>query len=441
MSIVCGTDFSTSATGAELAAAHVAARSRQTLHLVHAIEILGEDDVAEPLAALVAAARRRLAQRADVLARTGCTIESQVEVTTPDAALITIAERVRATLIVVGAHGSRDPALWPLGSHTDRVCQRAPVPVLVVRDSGPFERWAREGRPLRALVGVDLTVGSIAALRWMAVLRRLGPIATSAVHVYWPPGEHDRLGLGGARTLVDPEKEILQVLERDLRARMADELGAADVPLRIELSLGRVGDRLAAAGREADADLVVVGTHQRNALTRLWEGSVSRGVLHHASSSVVCVPASRDAVPVARDLRVLLVATDFSSLGNSAISTALGLARAGTTVHLVHVEPGGRHDPGTPRDVFAPQEASRAVREQLLALMPRHPPDVAVQAHVLHSDEPAVAICQAAERLGAGLICLGTHGRGGLSAALLGSVAREVIARTHRAVLLSRLPA
>ena len=41
----------------------------------------GEDDVAEPLAAV---AERRLAHRVDLLARTGCTVETHIEMSTPD---------------------------------------------------------------------------------------------------------------------------------------------------------------------------------------------------------------------------------------------------------------------------------------------------------------------------------------------------------------------
>ena len=40
---------------------------------------------------------------------------------------------------------------------------------------------------------------------------------------------------------------------------------------------------------------------------------------------------------------------------------------------------------------------------------------------MLESRHPADAICQAAERLGADMICLGTHGRTGVAKAVLGS--------------------
>ena len=63
------------------------------------------------------------------------------------------------------------------------------------------------------------------------------------------------------------------------------------------------------------------------------------------------------------------------------------------------------------------------------------------EAHVIGSTDPAKAICQAARRFGADVICLGSHGRSGLSAALPGSVAQGVMAQSHRPVLVVRPPA
>ncbi|NIP78289.1 MAG: universal stress protein, partial [Gemmatimonadetes bacterium] len=51
---------------------------------------------------------------------------------------------------------------------------------------------------------------------------------------------------------------------------------------------------------------------------------------------------------------------------------------------------------------------------------------------------PAPAILGLAEEVDAGLIALGTHGRGGLRRLVLGSVADKVIRGTHRPVLVHR---
>lgn len=84
--------------------------------------------------------------------------------------------------------------------------------------------------------------------------------------------------------------------------------------------------------------------------------------------------------------------------------------------------------------------AQQAAVEQLRTLVPLQA--AAGEKHsevmVLESRDAAQAITQAAERLGADLICLGTHGRGGLSKTVLGSVAQAVLAHTERPTLLVR---
>ena len=62
------------------------------------------------------------------------------------------------------------------------------------------------------------------------------------------------------------------------------------------------------------------------------------------------------------------------------------------------------------------------------------------EAHVIEDTDPAKAICQSAERLGADVICLSSHGRSGFSAALMGSVAQAAMGQSHFPVLVVRPP-
>jgi nucleotide-binding universal stress UspA family protein len=63
---------------------------------------------------------------------------------------------------------------------------------------------------------------------------------------------------------------------------------------------------------------------------------------------------------------------------------------------------------------------------------------VAVRTEVIESGKTAIAICQAAERFDADVICMASHGRSGISKAILGSVAQDVMARSTRPVLVVR---
>lgn len=104
----------------------------------------------------------------------------------------------------------------------------------------------------------------------------------------------------------------------------------------------------------------------------------------------------------------LLCGTDFSEASAQAACAAACLAARGREpLHLVHA-----------LDVPAAKGTQTRV-------------------HVLFSESAAPAICQAAERLGVDMICIGTRGRSGIAKAVLGSVATSVLSNTGRPVLLA----
>jgi nucleotide-binding universal stress UspA family protein len=81
------------------------------------------------------------------------------------------------------------------------------------------------------------------------------------------------------------------------------------------------------------------------------------------------------------------------------------------------------------------------LREQLRGLIPYEtgarcqPP----QIEVLESRDVAAAICEEAERFGADLVCLASHGLGA-SRALHGSVTKSVLKKIRRPLLVIRRP-
>ena len=433
MSVVCGTDLSVAAGRAEVAAAHLASRLGVKLHLVHAVDLGADELYEEPRSAVVTWARRHLDRTAIRLRQGGSDVQVHVLAGPPDEVMVQVVREVGGELLVVSPHGARPPRRGRLGSHTERVARESPVPVLVVRHEAPFVEWAMTGRPLKILVGVDFSATTAAALGWVGLLCRSGPCEVTAAHVYWPPGEIRRLGLRG-RPLVDPDPEVEATLERDLAEKVAELGGASRV--RVEAFLGRVADRLINVAGDEQADLIVVGAHQKGALARLWEGSVSRDLMQNASQSVVSVPGRAEARDAAlRALRTVVVATDFSEIGDAAVPLAYAAAADGGTVHLVHVIPAAEGGAESAR------AARRTAESQLEALIPAGSGDrVVTEVHVLPGGDAAREIGAAAERLGADLVCVGTHGRTGLRRAVLGSVAQAVLASTRRPVLLARPP-
>jgi nucleotide-binding universal stress UspA family protein len=441
MAIVCGTDLSDAAANAATAAACLAARKGLPLYLVHALDaaLAAQRDLAERV-------ERQLHEHAEQLHKLGPEVHVVIRTGAPDAVLVQVAQDFQASLVVVGAKGQQLESGRRIGIHSERVAQRCGVAVLVVRDASAFRSWSlpeASGRALRIVLGAEPSFGTECAARELASLCALGPCDVTAVRLFWPPNEFHRLGFSGARSYVEIDPRVTQVLAAEVRGLLP---AATDYKLRVEPHLGNLGERLAAIATEEKADLIVVGSHDRNVLERIWEGSTSHATLHNAHTAVLCVPLDEAAVLRKRSARCVAVASDFSRLGDAALPLAQAIAEPGAVIHVLHVVPAREQAALDFHDIFAlddlniPSPARDEAWQHMRQLSSRTSdgPDKRVVLHALESDNPAEAIAQAAERLHADVIVMGTHGRSGLSKAVMGSVTSNVLHLSKRPVLLVR---
>jgi nucleotide-binding universal stress UspA family protein len=136
----------------------------------------------------------------------------------------------------------------------------------------------------------------------------------------------------------------------------------------------------------------------------------------------------------------LLCAVDFEPASRRAIDLAREIAKPlGAEICLLHVYqlpvytyPGLEPQilPELLRDIIA---AAGKALEELAA-------DVGIPRTLLLEGEPARGILEGARQVGAAMIVMGTHGRRGLSHALLGSVAEKVVRESEIPVLTVRTP-
>lgn len=448
MSIVCGIDFSEGSARAAQVAAALAAQFRQPLHLVHALGDWPLEFAGEEKAHVMGSARRALEAQAQRLASFGANVVCRVELDLAEPSLLRVAQEENAQLIVFGATGRGQGGGRACGRTADRLAQKSKVPTLVIRNADPLLQWLQQKAPLKVVIGLDFNRVSDDAWAWAVNLSKLGTVEAIGVHVYWAPFEFHRLGLDGMRSYVDPDPEVGRVLQRELESRFRLQPGS-NARLRLKPAIGHPAENLLAAAAEEHADLVVVGSHQRSAVARLWEGSVSHRALQYGQGAVACIPLSLgSAARLEPSNRRVLAATDFSPAGNAAVERAYAHVGRGGTVHLVHVvTPLRERSPLEPQDIFTATTHSTATRESLeasiRALVPTSAAleDKTTEVTLLESREPAQAIVQAAERLGVDAICVGTRGQSELANRVLGSVALGVLTHTRRPVVVVHAPA
>jgi nucleotide-binding universal stress UspA family protein len=137
--------------------------------------------------------------------------------------------------------------------------------------------------------------------------------------------------------------------------------------------------------------------------------------------------------------RKVLYATDFSTLGQTALEMATSLARdRGATLVVVHAEePPMAYGGG--EFYYGIEEPNREeLKRMLVEVVPTDP--AVPYEHRLMIGSPATAIIEMARQENAELIVMATHGRTGLTRLLMGSVAEEVVRKAECPVLVVKSP-
>ena len=294
MPILCGTDFSPAAGHALLAATEVARRAGSAVQVVCAtgarLHAAAFPDTSQGAGALAVTRAERLAAEVARVRAAGVAADGDLDPRVAEDALVSRARSHDVPLVVLGAVGHSVIERLLLGSVAGRVAMSSPVPVLVVRQGGAWERWRAGSAPLRVAVAFDSGTSARGALAWAGWLASLGNVQLTVCQVVHPAFENERLGASGPGAGIELFPATLDALTSELAARVAEVLPDAPVELQLEPNLGRIDSALIEFAHARHVDLLVVGSHQRHGFERLWDASVSRGVLHHAPMSVAVVP-------------------------------------------------------------------------------------------------------------------------------------------------------
>lgn len=304
MSIVCATDFGKDATAAGEVAARLAARRKEPLALVHALQIPSVTYIAgEPIVVAVPdfvqptrdemqeEADRRLDREAKRLAElSGGEVVPVLAIDSPAQAVLEIARQRNASLIVSGTRGATAPSRWILGSTADRLARRSKIPVLVIREpwSG-LDSWARGERPLKVLVGVDFDDSFPVAAAAAKTLLAAGPCELHYAHVYDLPTVGFYARDSSAPVAPASRTDVEPTIAREVD-RMIGEAGLPSSSGRVHLLYGRPANAISDYAASHGIDTVILGTHGRKGLERALLGSVAIGVLHHAPCPVLIAP-------------------------------------------------------------------------------------------------------------------------------------------------------
>jgi len=282
--LLFATDFSERSDRALRRAVLLARQSGASLEIVHVID----DDRPRRIVEQEATEARHLV---DGLARSlreadGLVCETRIVLADPFAGIVQTVKSTKPDLLIIGPHRRQLLRDIFVGTTAERTIRSAGCPVLMVNGPpvGPYRH---------ILMTTDLSDASRNALDRFAALDFGQLPALSLLHVYGAPA----LRLAMSDTMVDEDRDAYL---REVRGEVQAELGALAAQLagpRAQLILRHdetsVAHEILRAADDLEADLVVVSTQGRNALTRILLGSVTDEVLTAAPVDVLAIPPVR----------------------------------------------------------------------------------------------------------------------------------------------------
>jgi nucleotide-binding universal stress UspA family protein len=244
------------------------------------------------------------------------------------------------------------------------------------------------------------------------------------------------LGVGPESfTLTDEGDRQLRAAElADLYCIAAECRAHSTVNVTASLQRGPVLDSLISYAHRTRVDLIVMRSHARKGLARVWFGSIADGLIRKSGIPVLVVrpPSVAAATEGVFGFRRILVPLDGSALAEESLAAAAQFARIdGSQLILLRVvAPASIHGGHTLWASQGPARAEDAAEAQrYLASLLTSPVDrvLNVRRRVIISDDVPGAILQAAEGEEVDMIAIATRGRGAIARATNGSVADRIM--------------
>jgi nucleotide-binding universal stress UspA family protein len=227
---------------------------------------------------------------------------------------------------------------------------------------------------------------------------------------------------------------------RRLQARLASATGN---DVEAEVVASEPAAAVLAASEKQQPDLIAMTTHGRSGVARWVLGSVAAKLLHATHTPMLVVrPPTDGKQSDAPTLTKILVPLDGSELSASVLPFAADLAKSlGASVMLFHavLEPVMTYPAGGAVFDSGALKGMEAGAHEYLAAVARDLDDKGVKTNrEVAIGNATDGIVWAAEREGAELIVMSTHGRSGIGRIVLGSIADAVVRRTSLPVILVR---
>ncbi|HTZ15816.1 MAG TPA: universal stress protein [Mycobacterium sp.] len=288
------------------------------------------------------------------------------------------------------------------------------------------------------VVGVDGSPSSDSAVQWAAREAEMRNVPLSIVHIIERP-PWGMLALGGGAVPPPTETSEWRKTEGEEVISAARKLAedsvknGSSLQVHVEVYFSAIGPAL--FDLSTHAQMMVVGCRGHGRVERILLGSVSAGLIHHGHCPVAVI---HDEMSDAAQPSELPVVVGIDGSPASELATAIAFDEAswrGVDLVAVHAW-SDAHVSDLPSIEWSAQQAvgEEALAERLAGWRERYP-DVAVRRKVVLDAAARHLLDEAASSQ---LLVVGSHGRGGFSGMLLGSVSTAVAQAARVPVIVAR---
>ncbi len=293
--VFCAQDFSETAQGALDQAIRFARRHGAKLVVAHVVEpiplgpypaVLPQDEEL----AITDLARERLDRCVDAIRDQVPEVEAQIAEGEPGVELVRLAGQAGADLCVIGTRGLTGMKHLLLGSTAEDVIRRCACPVLTVHPEDRLLRDSIETVVLptdlsdRACAAIDSFISLFGAWERPQIFLTY----VDSAPPYLQPFRHETL------ERLNQRDRIREDIERQLQP-IADRLRGADFEVEVAVLDGDPVTEVTELARGCGADLIMMCTRGRSALSDLLLGRTAQRIVQHAPCPCLTVrPKDRD---------------------------------------------------------------------------------------------------------------------------------------------------
>jgi nucleotide-binding universal stress UspA family protein len=217
-------------------------------------------------------------------------VQTMVKTGSIEPELLGIVKDERVDLVVMGTHGRRYLGRWFLGSVTERMLRKIPVPLLTVSHVDTVEHTIGLVAIKQILFATDLEEPSNSSFKYAIELARAAHAQLTVTHIV----DHmDRMLWGPAfvTRLQGERAKLVQELKERVSNLVAQEK-PPDVEIEPLVVEGQPFEKLLEIADERHIDIIVINLQSKTMLERAFLGSTAERVVRLARVPVLSIPVA-----------------------------------------------------------------------------------------------------------------------------------------------------